>query len=74
MKPRAMSRTRTFPASIPKPVTRFAAKAREAADAEVIPEHITVKHTRKVRKCLPNALCTYRAAPAACGYLVTGSR
>ena len=35
---------------------RFAAKAREAVEAEVMPEAITVKQTRKVTKCTPNAL------------------
>ena len=29
---------------------------------------------RNVRKWMPNALCVYSAAPAACGYLVTSSR
>ena len=38
--------------------SRLAAKAREAVAAEVIPEHITVKQTRNVKKWTPNALCT----------------
>ena len=38
--------------------SRLAAKAREAVDAEVMPEHMTVKQTRKVKKCTPNALWT----------------
>ena len=46
----------------------------DAVDAEVMPEHITVKATRKVTKWMPNALCAYSAAPAACGYFVTSSR
>jgi hypothetical protein len=53
---------------------KLAANAREAVEADVMPEHITVKATRKVAKCRPNALCVYSAAPAACGYLVTSSR
>ena len=36
---------------------KFAANAREAVDADVIPEHMTAKATRKVTKCTPNALC-----------------
>ncbi len=52
----------------------FTANARDAVLAEVMPEHMTVNITMKVMKCTPNALCTYRAAPAACGYLVTSSR
>ena len=54
--------------------SRLAAKAREAVAADVMPEHITVKQTRNVTKCTPNALCTYSAAPPAFGYLVTSSR
>jgi hypothetical protein len=35
----------------------FEAKAREAVDfADVMPEHMTVKHTMKVRKWMPKAL------------------
>ena len=37
--------------------SRLLAKARDAVDAEVMPEHITVKQTRKVTKCTPKALC-----------------
>ncbi len=37
--------------------SRLEAKARAAVEAEVIPEHITVKQTRKVTKCTPKALC-----------------
>ena len=33
------------------------AKAYDAVEAEVIPEHITVKATRNVKKWMPNALC-----------------
>ena len=56
------------------PVSMFTANARDAVVAEVIPEHITVNSTMKVMKWTPKALCTYRAAPAAWGYLVTSSR
>ena len=71
-----MTRTRLLlPARrAPKPAARFAAKARDAVDADVMPEHITVKQTMNVRKWMPNALCVYSAAPAACGYFVTSSR
>jgi hypothetical protein len=34
----------------------FAAKAREAVDADVMPEHITAKATMKVMKWMPKAL------------------
>ena len=34
----------------------LAAKAREAVEAEVMPEHITAKATMKVTKWMPNAL------------------
>ena len=53
---------------------KLAAKAREAVEAEVIPEHMTAKAMRKVTKWMPNARCAYSAAPAAFGYLVTSSR
>ena len=43
--------------SRPKAVERFAAKAREAVEAEVMPEHITAKATMKVTKWMPKALC-----------------
>ena len=33
------------------------AKAYDAVEAEVMPEHITVKATMNVRKCTPKALC-----------------
>ena len=58
----------------PKAFERLAAKARDAVEAEVMPEHITAKATMKVTKWMPNALCVYNAAPAARGYLVTSSR
>src|SRR5699024_6567659 len=84
MKPMAMAvihPSESSPGCIPSQVrttltisSPFAAKARAAVDAEVIPEHITTKHTRKVTKWMPNALWVYSAAPAACGYLVTSSR
>ena len=63
-----------FLSSSLNPLARFEAKALDAVDAEVIPEHITVNAMMKVRKWMPNALCVYRAAPAACGYFVTSSR
>ena len=53
---------------------KLIAKKREAVEAEVIPEHITMNATRKVTNWTPKALCAYSAAPAACGYLVTSSR
>jgi hypothetical protein len=62
------------PRSRPKTLAAFALKARAAVDADVMPELITAKATRNVRKWMPNALCVYSAAPAACGYLVTSSR
>ena len=34
----------------PKPVEKLAAKALEAVEAEVMPEHITAKATMKVTK------------------------
>ena len=75
MKASAMPSTRVlFSPSSPKPSARLAAKALEAVDAEVMPEHMTVNATRKVTKWMPNALCVYSAAPAALGYLVTSSR
>ena len=39
----------------PKPSERKPAKAFDAVEAEVMPEHITVKATRKVRKWTPKA-------------------
>ena len=41
----------------PNAFDMFAAKAREAVDAEVMPEHITAKATMNVTKWMPNALC-----------------
>ena len=38
-------------------VRRFAANARDAVEAEVMPEHMTAKATMKVTKWMPNALC-----------------
>src|SRR5215213_7683095 len=58
-------------ASHSMPVARLEAKAREAVDADVMPEHMTANATMKVKKWTPKALWTYRAAPAAWGYLVT---
>ena len=75
MNPSASSATPNFDGSAtPIPSKKFAEKARDAVDAEVIPEHMTTNATRNVTKWIPNALCAYNAAPAACGYLVTSSR
>ena len=82
MKPSASTRVRPSLTSTSAPcprttlakAARFAANAREAVEAEVMPEHMTVKQTRKVTKWMPKALWAYSAAPAACGYLVTSSR
>ena len=63
-----------LPSPRPKPDEKLAAKALDAVEAEVIPEHITAKATMKVTKWMPKALWVYRAAPAALGYLVTSSR
>ena len=48
-----------MPPSRPRPnaFDMFAAKAREAVEADVMPEHITAKATMKVTKWMPNALC-----------------
>src|SRR5699024_12407773 len=54
-----------------KAASTFSARKIELVEAEVIPEESTAKVTMKVRKCTPKDLCTYRTAPAACGYLVT---
>jgi hypothetical protein len=43
--------------SSPKPTARFEAKARDAVEAEVMPEHMTVKQTMNVSRWTPNALC-----------------
>ncbi len=75
MKPSAMKRMRLLLSlSSPKPLAKFEANAREAVEALVMPEHITVKQTMNVTKWMPNALCVYSAAPAARGYFVTSSR
>ena len=74
MKSSAMTTTPALPQLKSNAVKKFAAKNRDAVEAEVMPEHITMKATRKVMNWIPNALCAYSAAPAACGYLVTSSR
>jgi hypothetical protein len=51
-----------------------APNARAAADAEVIPEHITANATRNVTNGTLNARLAYSAAPAALGYFPTSSR
>ena len=40
-----------------KPSLRKPAKALDAVEAEVMPEHMTVNATRKVTKWMPKALC-----------------
>ena len=57
MKATPMSVTPSVAKSKPNAAERFAAKAREAVEAEVMPEHITAKATIKVTKWMPNALC-----------------
>jgi hypothetical protein len=57
MKPSAISTIPPLPRSRPKPSFRFAANARDAVDAEVMPELITTKVAMNVRKWMPNALC-----------------
>ncbi len=74
MNPRAISMIVVLPTSQPNPSARLEAKARDAVDAEVMPELITANATMNVKKWIPNALWTYSAAPAACGYFVTSSR
>lgn len=52
--------TKTIPAvpqSSPNPLKKFEAKKRDAVEADVMPEHITMKATRNVAKSMPNALC-----------------
>ena len=41
----------------PKACEMLAAKARDAVEAEVMPEHITAKATMKVTKWMPKARC-----------------
>ena len=53
----ASTTTPTLPQSRSKAVKKFAAKNREAVEAEVIPEHITTNATRKVTNWMPKALC-----------------
>ena len=43
--------------SRPNASERLAAKNRDAVDAEVMPEHITMNATKKVMNCTPKALC-----------------
>ena len=57
-----------------RPPVRFCARTLADVDALVMPEQMTAKVTRNVTKWIPNALCVYSAAPAACGYFVTSSR
>lgn len=76
MKAMATSTTCLLSLSQPRcsPSARLDANALAAVEAEVIPEAITVKVTRKVRKWMSKARCTNEAAPPARGYLVTISR
>lgn len=73
MATRAMNARATIETRMPSPRSRskalakLAANARDAVDADVIPELITAKATMNVRKWMPNALCVYSAAPAALG-------
>src|SRR5680860_558386 len=52
---------------------KYCAKASAEVLAEAIPDAMTATAIIKVKNGRPNALCTYSAAPAACGYLVTRS-
>ncbi len=47
--------TPRVPRPRPSEPEKFAANAREAVDAEVMPEHITAKAMRKVMKWMPKA-------------------
>ena len=58
MKASAMNMIWVLVASQLTPTARLEAKARDAVDADVIPEHITVKATMNVKKCTPNAVWT----------------
>ena len=40
-----------------KPALMKPANALDAVDADVMPEHMTAKATRNVKKWTPNALC-----------------
>jgi hypothetical protein len=57
MKTSATIITAVAPQSKPKTTTRFSAKNFDAVEALVMPELITAKATRKVRKWMPNAFC-----------------
>ncbi len=60
MKPSAATSSTAEPVTMlsrPSPAPKFAAKAIDAVDAEVMPDDITVKQTMNVRKWMPNALC-----------------
>jgi hypothetical protein len=54
----AMNMMAVFETSQPKPAARFDANARDAVEAEVMPELITANATMNVKKCTPNARCT----------------
>ena len=47
----------TLPQSRSNAVLKFAAKNRDAVDADVMPEHITTNATRNVTNWMPKALC-----------------
>jgi hypothetical protein len=57
MKSTATKTIPVVPQSRPNPLKKFEAKKRDAVDADVMPEHITMKATRNVAKWMPNALC-----------------
>ena len=57
VRPSLTSTSAPWPCTTLANAARLAAKARAAVEAEVIPEHMTVKQTRKVTKCTPKALC-----------------
>ncbi len=50
IKPTAMSGVPQSPKPKPSDASKFAAKAREAVDADVMPEDMTAKATRNVMK------------------------
>ncbi len=76
MNPSAIAIRPGPPGSSPSenPSERNPANAFAAVEAEVMPDDITMNATTNVITWMPNALCVYSAAPAACGYLVTSSR
>ena len=62
MKSRATTSVAPSPVGTPsmpssRPMSRLLASRPDEVEALVMPEHTTVKATRKVTKCTPNALC-----------------